>query len=305
MLRLARSVALIGFLVALASPGRAVACSPFPACPYALGTLPRDGATAVPTNVWIRIEATASGRCDASGCDGIAMRLREQGGAEVELDVVISTLSPSWLHSARPRTPLAPRTTYELLETSGPCRAAGEHVLATFTTGDGDDDVAPPSPTLRSAFCRADACDEPSCCGPYSGTYIDVLADPGTDAGSPPEDLRFEIGSSSDTVRLASAPTSLRFLRGVPAAGFGGWTWWEPSVRIRTVDLAGNTSEPLEIALECPIQPPDAATDGGGPVSAPVTGCACRVGRTASMPIAPSMALALALAARARRRRRI
>ncbi len=113
---------------------------------YERTSLPEDGATAVPTNVEIRVKYEGE-PCAFPG----GPQLRPMGGDPTELTTVAGTgTSFDSVGIYRPMAELAPDTTYELLDRAvvpcdgfDDCTLPDFEVFATFTTGSGPDSKKP------------------------------------------------------------------------------------------------------------------------------------------------------------------
>lgn len=260
------------------------ACSGFPPCPWTADVLPRDGATEVPTNVWIRVTTQGGEYWPVAAGTG-ELVLRVAGGAAIEVDLEATAIWPVTVRALTLREALTPDTTYELVEMPVAGCSLDPTLLSTFTTGSGPDHTPPSAPVVPASGCAHDSCDESSCCGPYDGFVYSIVRTRGTDDTTGADDMREQLLGDGE-VRLSSTRES-RFLVGVPPNGRGGIPLPGRALAFRAVDLAGNLSDAVDSVLTCAPRPDGGALlprDGGGPTSRDGGAPTSRDGGTPSAP---------------------
>lgn len=291
------------FVTTATSAPDARACTPPPTGVEGRTVLPEDGATDVPLNARVYV------LYDTQGSDpGSTLELRVQDGATVAVDET----TPYTIGAARllaPTAPLAPSTTYEILDTLAlPCDSelprtciAEPTVIATFTTGAALD-TARPSVTGVSVTSRG-ACVADSCPDSESEQLDHISIDQVID-DFPTSWVMYEYLDLDGA--LVAGPTAWL----TTGRGCGDGAGYFPTYRylavpsdvlLRAVDLAGNVEaspHPIDggtcALLECDTSG-DTATagaDGGG--------CALHRGTNPGV-----LALALGALLLARRRPRV
>lgn len=208
-MRWRRWVLVVG--AAVSSVSCACSCVSFP------DLLPRDGAVNVPTNVVLRAMYPS-----ASSTAPVATLVRQDTQETVEL---IDSAGPTlFLRSFTPTTPLAPRTVYVFTVAERPM---------TFTTGDGEDHVAPATPALERIDFAAS-----STCGPRRAWTLHFTSD--DDAA-----LVFAQTANSDEVADAAGVTQAASAMLTEATCGSNFTPPEGtsfSLAVQAMDLAGNLS---------------------------------------------------------------
>lgn len=193
---------------------------------------------------------------------GDTLRVRERGGADVEVTERRSLLGEVELVELTPRAPLAKGTLHEVYVPSAAGVAPQALVVGAFTTGDGTDDVAPTLDKVKSTRVVADDRAVSSICGTRATSIVveatasDANAAPGVptlvgiwaekngklSTDRPPD----AFGSGTITLGRSSLcdPTSFAF----PARG-GLFTFL-----VAAFDAAGNTSAPRKVSISLPAR---------------------------------------------------
>jgi hypothetical protein len=254
------------------------ACSPPPDSIVGRSVVPEDGATGVPTNARVLIQYESG-----LGPPTSALELRALGGACVAFTEQTTNAHGAAMRILVPTGDLAPATTYEVLDTLDPQTCPSGHpdcygppmVIASFTTGDSADLIAPSATgvTVESWYNdhSGSTCEKHDNSIVYWVT-IDALAD-----DRPTSWLRLEyrdpegnlIGGPLPIVRLGSS---------CPGGGGSGnidvslYTSSDDFF-VRVVDLAGNAEAESHFldGLTCAEgaaggESPDGGTDGGSSV---------------------------------------
>ncbi len=238
---------------------------------------PHDGALDVPTNarLWLTISGTR-------GLDGYQVHLRPVGGSEVE--TALDSGNGTWFYQQvlvlKPGAPLAPATTYEVLDNQRrPCDSPDDctgpdfAVIATFTTGVAADDEAPrlgPTPTLEVAEYQVGE----DSCGRYNQVPFAIHWREASDASPVSYELWGE-GGAMPLARLFDTG-----MGGAVACGEEQMSWSSRLNRngryvVRAVDIAGNmtASAPVLVNIVCPAEAP------GGTAAEQALGCQVGAGR--------------------------
>ncbi|MBL8915285.1 MAG: hypothetical protein JNM17_31565 [Archangium sp.] len=192
----------------------ALACS----CGRTLRIFPSSGL--VPTN--FVIQATTNG----GSVQPLMLFDQDQG---VPLDVAEHTTS--WV-TLRPARPLAPRTTYRLLNSEGA-------ELESFTTTDGPDNT-PPAPRALSKTTR-EATSGP--CGDFESVTLEL--EPGEQ--NEPTALLVFTGETNTSRALEGDARAFtidsRLVNSACETNFPLLTTPNVAIAVRTIDVAGNVSE--------------------------------------------------------------
>jgi hypothetical protein len=246
---------------------------------YRDALLPATGATGVPLNT--RVIARLSGRSH----DYYVLRLRV-AGANQFVAATNRDASSGYLKSAvilTPDAPLAPATTYEILDDmdaiancgwgggTPPCGDEVNHlaVVASFTTGNSLDTTPPAFAPTFDVSHGDETCDVPDCCGPYHAFTYDVSFPDATDE----QPVFYDVTMATGTVPQIEALTAhgfsgANFCYRSPATEGGGPDIEGPGpVTVRAVDLAGNATAAPPLELMVPACPPEdhPAEDAGVP----------------------------------------
>lgn len=251
-MRVVPAVATLAVLSAwLSAPLPAHACSGDAALHRRL-VQPADGAEGIPVNTEIRIQYTGASAPEVrTGLEGLAVR-PVGGGDPIELTVETRPSDEGVVVVARPTAPLAVGAAYEILDrladewcVSDPCLSEPA-VVATFTTSDVEDLVAPAFGGLVEVSASADECDSSACCGPYSVVSHGFGWEPANDDG-PADQIRYNVygPGGSLVAALVSSARGYETCAGAPTGddeighfqvGPGEWS-------VRAVDLAGNEDD--------------------------------------------------------------
>lgn len=257
-------VALAGATTLLgATPARA--CGPCESSPRLLSRTmkPGPGTSGVPLNagVWVRHEFS-SFRMPTTA--HLLLRAKDGKPVEVESRTVpqIAPLDRCYQRSLvvlRPRAPLQPDTTYEVLEqapaTVGPDGGPPTpEVIGTFVTGQAEDHEPPRFMGVRRwEKGLIDDCDSSACCGPYRAARFSVEADPAWDAQGL---VGYEVTVGGKLVDLIDAPQleGWTFCSGTAVKGPHGAGRPVGRHRFNAVDLAGNRDSntvEVDVVLAC------------------------------------------------------
>ncbi|MES1165247.1 MAG: hypothetical protein ABUR63_05800 [Verrucomicrobiota bacterium] len=180
-------------------PSVANACSLALNAIYRRDVLPPTGSVGVPTNVQLWVSYRGTFDATGSTLNGQAfsppaaadLTLKSMNGASISLaaTAVVSTSSESLIR-LQPNAPLQPNTTYQILDRivsvscTSDCALGDPKVFASFTTGAGEDHLAPTfaGVSVAAPFGTPYECTSSSCCGPFVRATFRLSWSPGTDA---------------------------------------------------------------------------------------------------------------------------
>jgi hypothetical protein len=234
------------------------ACSPPEQGVSSREVLPGDGATGVPRNARITVRYDAY-QAEPQG----TLSLRAQGGEPVAVTVT-SPRDRGVTAQLTPTAPLAPSTTYEVLDTlTVPCNqfdltpCIGEPVVvATFTTGAGLD-TSPPQiadVSIENFF----ECGGDSSCGPYSSYVSHTLTFGGVQDDSGAAWVRYVYADADGNVLFGPTEDGYAIRHCEPSDGTS-YREVPRTFTVRAIDLAGNVEE---IAHVFETAPCDELDDG-------------------------------------------
>lgn len=231
--------------------------------------MPADGTKAVPTNTQIRLHYFPVFSPETQEVLRAPV-VRPVGGVPIAIDteVIVEIGSPifdprlwspwqeTWI-VVRPTQPLAPNTTYEILDRfessceRHPCIRESYAVVATFTTGGGPDEHPPDLGDLTEVATTR----HPPTGGPACGSAFPYLSAklqwPPADDNSGTEQVRYNVYQDDELIRGFLAETTYEEPMGVCPAS--------PKqqqivrYRIEALDLAGNESTIERVlTVQCP-----------------------------------------------------
>jgi len=149
-------------------------------------------------------------------------------------------------------------------------------VIATFTTGAGPDNVQPLlSGDLSYSISSRQSCDSSACCGPYDGFLVSVNWSDATDSSG---SVLYELSRDGAAILFPIQNTSGQITTGRLQGAFFcsgstssvsammGYTQFvgrNGTYQIVAVDVAGNRSAPLSVAVSVDCGSADAGVDSG------------------------------------------
>ena len=211
--------------------------------------VPADGATEVPINARVVLVYRTHRMWNFHFA---APLVRREGAEPVggETSQIVTEESTTLIFV--PDAPLAPDTTYEVLDDvclycdSGGDAQSALAVVARFTTGPTRDDTPPSPPSAVTAHVGLEVCPDSSCCGPYSTRRIDIYW------AAIPQGALARLDVDGAATAYMSHPFALGWLR-----CFGGYSpgaqFVSPGViSLRHVDVAGNLSDAVIVPIDLP-----------------------------------------------------
>lgn len=233
----------------ISRPDRVRPCTPAQPSVWARHVLPADGTSDVPINARISI-VYDSYRIPIHHFVVPIVRIEGAEPIAGSTSTIVTEISVTQVFV--PDAPLAPNTTYEVLDEL--CVGCGSQtdasgaltVVARFTTGSTRDDTPPPPPSGVIADVRLDVCSESSCCGPYQARRIDIRWDE-----IPAESLG-EIDLDGTVTAYVTRPSALGWLRCFGGYSPGAQIEATGTVSLRHTDLAGNLSEAVVVPVDLP-----------------------------------------------------
>jgi len=297
-----RAAAAAGLLLLVAAKARAQMCS---AGLYVAVTAPRDGEGNVPTNAVVAIRV-AGDPIPAGIENQFGLRLAPSGGT-VPASAIRLTHAASYIAPIRLTPPccLFAQQVYEVVRTV----SGSTVVLATFTTGSGQDFSTSGPPPPSGASATVDTFDlHPDGGSDCVRDRIRRVRLTLPDAGQP---VLYSIQENGQTLSPDEpSPVGIFDCSGQPQwTGDVSWvvTPGQHTIQLSAVSRTARTSSPVDVSFNasCTATSNDGGNpgqggtgEGGGRPAEPTNGCSCQNGTAAALALG---ALGLILRARSKR----